>query len=680
MVRRAIDMKFLTAIIILLTIHEVFGQEIIERIFDGSQAPADAFPWMVSVRFHDSQGTNRILPICGGSIVSEIFVLTAASCFYGAHINGFNLFSIEAGVHNIFNESEGLEQVRSISHIIAHPNYSAIRYLNDLALVRVSSAFNMKALNLDTISLSNLTSLEDMNLTTIGWGILNQSNPTVAATFLQEVIVQENVECTKNKAINATTQLCATGTCLRDSGGPLMVFSNDSQQYELVGITSFRNECTTEGLFTRVAPFVNWILTTLNNPPPTPPPITTTTTTTTTTGRPIPFNCNTSYSCGCSPIPVVFHDGPVFSSRLHNQGRIVGGETAQAHSWPWIVSIRALLGHTCGGSLINNEWVLTAAHCPLLMIAEVHIGVHDRLSASPQIRKVAKVIQHPNFSADSRFINDIALLRLSSPVDLTVSDNRAGITCLPPQSADLNYPEAGKLLAVAGWGRLTENGTLPRELQQVRVMALTNDDPRCIRTSYDKERQFCAMVDGGGKDSCQGDSGGPIHQWLGDHWEQVGIVSFGIGCALENQPGIYTRLSMYHDWIQATINQSDTITSTSSTSILPSTASPTTTPVLPITSTVILPSTSTAIPPLTSTAKLSSTSTTVPPSTTMLTSTTVPPSTTMLTSTSSPKFSSTPKPVIDDTTTTANNNGIVVESKLCLVLMIYILLKFFLIY
>ncbi|CAF4340764.1 unnamed protein product, partial [Adineta steineri] len=77
---------------------------------------------------------------------------------------------------------------------------------------------------------------------------------------------------------------------------------------------------------------------------------------------------------------------------------------------------------------------------------------------------------------------------------------------------------------------------------------------------YDIERQFCAMVDGGGKDSCQGDSGGPIHQWLGDRWEQVGIVSYGTGCAQPTNPGVYTRLSLYHDWIYNTINRVPTST------------------------------------------------------------------------------------------------------------------------
>ncbi|CAF3016792.1 unnamed protein product [Rotaria sp. Silwood2] len=641
MVKRVIEMKFLTVFILLLIVHEFVGQEIAARIFDGSVASADTYPWMVSVRFNGLQETDPILHVCGGSIVSEIFLLTAASCFFGAHTNGFNLFSIKAGVHNIINGSEKLEQVRSISHIIVHPNYNSNRFLNDLAVVRVSPAFNMTALNLDMISLSNLTSLENMNLTAIGWGILNQSDPTVSARFLQQVIVQENVECTKTKAINSTTQLCAPG----DSGGPLMVYSNNNQQYELVGITSFRNACTTEGLFTRVAPFVNWILTILNNPPPTPPPITTTTRITTTTGRPILFICNTSYSCGCSSTPVVFHDEPAFSNRLLNQGRIVGGETAQAHSWPWVVSFRLLGTPMCGGSLINNEWVLTAAHCSALMFSTVFIGDHNIVSPSGQIRNVDKVIQHPNYSADKRFINDIALVHLSSPVNLTITpNNRVGITCLPPQSADLNYPEVGKHLAVIGWGSLTENGTIPRELQQVRVMALANNDLRCVNASYDKERQFCAMVDGGGKDSCQGDSGGPIHQWLGDHWEQVGIVSFGEGCAHQNHPGVYTRLSMYRDWIQATMNQIDTTISTSSTSQSPS----------------------------------QSTSTSQSPS--QSTSTSQSPSQSTSTSQSPSQSTSTSKPITDGTTTASPNKAIVIEWKFSLVLVIYILMKFFLIY
>lgn len=189
---------------------------------------------------------------------------------------------------------------------------------------------------------------------------------------------------------------------------------------------------------------------------------------------------------------------------MHSQGRIVGGETAQPHSWPWVVSFRLLGSPVCGGTLVNSEWVLTAAHCIIVRFSTAHIGAHDSFSFSDETRTVAKFIQHPDYIATSKHINDIALVRLSSPVNFTSADYHAGITCLPPQSNDLNYPIAGTRLAVVGWGLTKENGSLPSALQQVRVIALDNNDPRCINATYDKERQFCAMVDGGGKDSCQG--------------------------------------------------------------------------------------------------------------------------------------------------------------------------------
>jgi secreted trypsin-like serine protease len=218
--------------------------------------------------------------------------------------------------------------------------------------------------------------------------------------------------------------------------------------------------------------------------------------------------CDTNYSCGCSPIPVIFHDEPPFPSNpRYNQGRIVGGETAQAHSWPWVVTIRIFNMPICGGSLINEEWVLTAAHCLFGIDGLiVHIGDHNVQLPSPQIRTVIKEISHPNYIPAPKYINDIALLRLSSPVNFQTPDNHAGIACLPTEITNLNYPEVGTHLAVIGWGRLSQGGPTPSTLRQVRVKTLANDDWRCIDASYDKERQFCAMVDGGGKDSCQGKS------------------------------------------------------------------------------------------------------------------------------------------------------------------------------
>ena len=222
---------------------------------------------------------------------------------------------------------------------------------------------------------------------------------------------------------------------------------------------------------------------------------------------PTEFICNRNSTCGCSSVPVIFYDSPDASATDEaNVARIVGGESAQPYSWPWIVSVRLdFLEHICGGSIINEEWILTAAHCFLFPnLTKIHIGIHQLAERAPQIRTVQQVIRHPRFVPPPQHINDIALLRLETPLNLSALGIQGGITCLPVQSYDLDYPRPGTRLAVIGWGATRYGGSLASTLQQVRVITLDNNDRRCINASYDQERQFCAMVDGGGKDSCQG--------------------------------------------------------------------------------------------------------------------------------------------------------------------------------
>ncbi|CAF1603725.1 unnamed protein product, partial [Didymodactylos carnosus] len=232
---------------------------------------------------------------------------------------------------------------------------------------------------------------------------------------------------------------------------------------------------------------------------------------------------------------------------------------AEIGSWGWIVSLRVgIFGPQCGGSIIDSRHILTAAHCLapwgtsfMLTYATVSVGKHNITDAG-QIRNISEIFMHPLYEA-STFRNDIGILRLSSPLDMT--DLFVSKVCLPDFDRNLltteQYPAPGTKLAVIGWG--VSNQTLnnitnittnirAHELQQVSVFALDQDDPICNASIRDSEIQFCANVNGGGQDACQGDSGGPImvYDTKRERWEQVGIVSYGTGCALPNFPGIYT--------------------------------------------------------------------------------------------------------------------------------------------
>jgi hypothetical protein len=235
------------------------------------------------------------------------------------------------------------------------------------------------------------------------------------------------------------------------------------------------------------------------------------------------------------------------SQAMAVEHRIIGGTDATSGTYPWVVSLQSKDGsHFCGASLLDKQWVLTAAHCVERESADgmqvVVADYNNQKADDGEVKaNVEAIYIHQEYGTD----HDIAVLKLATEVDKTLV-NAASNTFT--DSLAVSTP-----LTVIGWGNTSTTGeTFPEILQQVQVPLF---DHASCKTAYAGINQtvtgnmICAGLAAGGKDSCQGDSGGPLVIESAGSWVQVGVVSFGEGCAQANFPGVYTRVGNYIDWI-----------------------------------------------------------------------------------------------------------------------------------
>lgn len=247
--------------------------------------------------------------------------------------------------------------------------------------------------------------------------------------------------------------------------------------------------------------------------------------------------------------------------------RVVDGVAASPHTWPWSVALLLFKTYFCGGSLINDQWVVTAAHCLYYReeqkeAIEAVLGEHDRSYRDGNERDfgIEKIINHPKYNGRD-LDNDIALVKLKKKVAFNFTTfgtpDKVGSVCLPKSGDEV--VKRNQECFITGWGKTKHPGPSSDILMEASMPPVSNEECKSKNAAVISEKMFCAGNAPGTKQSgCHGDSGGPFvcSEDKGKTWILTGVVSWGSKtCDRADKYTVFARVSKFVEWINETVEK-----------------------------------------------------------------------------------------------------------------------------
>ncbi|XP_032671110.1 uncharacterized protein LOC116844093 [Odontomachus brunneus] len=501
-----------------------------EAIVGGNNAGSGQFVYQVSLQVYSFH-------VCGGSLISNRHVLTAAHCVEDE--NEYEYMTVVTGTIRWGSNGER----HKIKCIRLHPSYTGRRedgWKDDIAVITLETPITENSLQRPIALASKDYGDGNYRGLVSGWGKTSvDSDPSPILKWII-VNVLSQADCLAahkrtpygnaftNRKHVCTLEKIGKGACQGDSGGPIMVNG------ELCGVVSWVTPCAKgkADVFTNVYYYLDFIKQSqdmcCNSGILSVPRIQ------------IAICCGPGYRITAidkMKLAILLIVGVIAKVYGDEPEPIVGGNLASPGQFPYQISLRQGGSHTCGGTIIDARTIVTAAHCipAQSQWRTMTVATGTNSARGGQIHQIKCIQVHPGFSM-SHLRDDIAVITLTQPI--AFSNIQSSIPL-----ASRNYADGQTTAIVSGWGKTSVNSGVSPTLQWLQVRLLSPSE--CQRAhSSTTVKQICTF-NSRGRGACQGDSGGP----LVCNGQLVGVVSWGIPCAL-GQPDVFTHVVYYADWVR----------------------------------------------------------------------------------------------------------------------------------